>query len=354
MKTRDPLSGSNAIIYVDWHITFYRITMSPLNKFGFPVKPKARIIVVSYNSSSVIRNCIDSIQNQSLNPGLELVVVDNNSEDETVSVITDCYPWIDVIQNIANLGFAAACNQAICATDTSYVILVNPDAVLSRHCIERAIRYLEKNPSCGIVGGSLRNDDGGYAPSARSFPDVFLKARQYLYGYSESESLKQPSESVREVDWVPGAFTCIRCRMLEEIGQFDERFFLYYEETDLCKRASQAGWTVVCLAECEIAHEGGGSSRTVDGEAFDDSGSQLRRLRMYAECLYHRKHHGVFGLVSVMGFEWLWHALRVLKTFLARTRSGWNIRDESKSIMNGIQHALKATSWGTVSPTKPW
>ncbi|MEM7599895.1 MAG: glycosyltransferase [Verrucomicrobiota bacterium] len=161
-------------------------------------------------------------------------------------------------------------------------------------------------------------------------------------------------ESAFPVDWVPGAFTAIRREMLEQIGFFDERYFLYYEETDLCLRARRQGWTIQFLPEAVVHHTGGGSSRKVTSETFDEAGSQIRPFRLRSECLYHRKNRGLIALLSTMGFEWGWHRLRACIHSFKRSESSRLKREHSTQLAREIERALADTSLGRISPTRPW
>jgi GT2 family glycosyltransferase len=153
------------------------------------------------------------------------------------------------------------------------------------------------------------------------------------------------------VDWVPGAFALIRRPLFNALNGFDERFFLYYEEVDLCRRIQAAGWRVMYWPALRVAHIGGESARTVTGEAVSSSGSQLTLWRARSGLLYYRKNHGWLAAWAVNRLERNWHALR-----------GWRARatgQVGKAMESATHRGLLARAWhdtlgGRVAPPRPW
>jgi GT2 family glycosyltransferase len=154
-----------------------------------------------------------------------------------------------------------------------------------------------------------------------------------------------------EVDWVPGAFTLIRRTALEQVGYFDERFFLYYEEVDLCRRFREAGWRIWYWPDAEIRHWGGESSKTVENQDFSSSGSQLTLWRMRSQLLYYRKHHGWLVARLIAGLEPAWHAVRAWR---AKRGGAQHKADESGRIITLMRRAWLETRAGETSPRRPW
>ncbi len=153
------------------------------------------------------------------------------------------------------------------------------------------------------------------------------------------------------VDWVPGAFSIIRGSVLQRVGYFDEAFFLYYEEVDLCRRIVHAGYGVHYWPDVEVIHLGGESSKTVQSLTISKSGSQLALWRMRAEFLYYRKHHGSVAWLA-KELESTWHRLRAWKN-RARPEPGGKA-EESLALVRLLEQAWKETSGGRVSPPRPW
>lgn len=319
-------------------------------------------LIVTYNSSDEIRACLDSIRAQSVDFEMETILVDNASKDGTADIVRAEYAEVKFIDSGYNAGFAAANNLAFQEAQGRFILLINPDSVMRPEAVAAAIKYMAGHPRCGIVGGLLVDEEGHAHPSARKFPSALTKLIT-LSGLAERFSSSRffgagdfrwfDHKSPLAVDWVPGAFTCVRRSMIEEVGFFDERFFLYYEETDLCLRAKRHGWDTFFIPDSVIEHEGGASSKKIEGQTFDQAGSQVRRFRMMAECLYHRKNYGLASLLANVGVEILWHQMRRLVNMRPGVTAK-NKRKHSAELVKGLWSALHATSYGRISPATPW
>ena len=327
-----------------------------------PVRQLVSIIVVTYNSEDEIRECLQSIITAKTDALWELIVVDNASRDRSAAIVREEFPEARLIANTANVGSAAANNQALPYLEGDLVLLVNPDSRLCEGAIDAAVAHMKRYPECGILGGLLLDEDGGIHPSARRFPNALRKILM-LSGlrerwkdqkwFRDSEFGWADFQKPLNVDWVPGAFTMLRRSLIRELGFFDERFYLYYEETDLCLRAKRHGWEVHFIPESRVIHEGGASSRKHDTEDFDRAGSQEMRFRVLAECLYHRKNHGLVALWGNIGVEWAWHRLRAWASVLPWRKSETK-RRSSKMIVRQLEAGLRETEFGTFCPPRPW
>lgn len=323
---------------------------------------KISVIIVSFNASGLLKACLESLFAISTSHDLEVVVVDNNSADDSVAMIRQTFPQVVLLENDWNAGFAAGVNQGYAASKGAYVFLFNPDARLRPGALDRAVDFMEKHPECGICGARLLNPEGGLEPSARRFPNAWYKflttsglsthfPSSKIFGRGDYRYFDH--NSVLEVDWVPGTFSAIRRTMLEELGFFDERFFLYYEETDLCLRAKRAGWKIYFIPDVEVIHEGGGCSKTLKDLEFDAGGGQLLKFKMRSEMLYFRKNYGLSSVIANAGVEMGWHVLRAL----VNLRSGKESQVKRRASIEAIRHGLQAlcdTRWGSYSPPKPW
>ncbi len=320
------------------------------------------IIIVTYNSEDEIRDCLRSIVEADVATPKEVIVVDNASRDSSAAIVREEFPEVKLIANSVNVGFAAANNQALPLLSGDLILLVNPDSRLCDGAIEAAATHMGRHPECGILGGLLLDENGEIHPSARRFPNALRKILM-LSGLRErwkSQPWFRDSEfgwcdfsEPLNVDWVPGAFTMVRRSLIRELGLFDERFYLYYEETDLCLRAKRNGWEIHFIPDSRVIHEGGASSRKHDTEDFDRAGSQVMRFRVLAECLYHRKNFGPFALWSNIGVEWMWHRLRAWWNALPGKRSEAK-RRYSEVIVRQLESGLRETKFGTICPPRPW
>ncbi len=323
---------------------------------------KASVIVVSYNTSDLLKACLRSVAEAENKCEIEIVVVDNASADDSVAMVRDDFPQVKLIASDVNLGFAAANNLAYAETDGDFVFLLNPDARLKDGSLDAMIEFMNDNPRCGIAGGLIRNPDGGLEPSARRFPGVMNKflimtglsdrfPESRIFGRADYKFFEH--DRPLQVDWVPGTFTALRRTMLDEIGFFDNRFFMYFEETDLCLRARRNGWQAYFVPFAEIVHEGGACSKTRKDLDFDTGGSQLLGYRLRSEALYYRKNFGYFKALAALGLEGGWHLCRALANF-GGSADKQNKRRYSKMMTGNIIKAWRDTKRGLHSPPTPW
>ena len=320
------------------------------------------VIIVSYNTEDILRNCLRSLFTNSAGIEIEVFVVDNNSADGSAHMVQTEFSRVHLIANAKNVGFAAANNQAFRLAKGRYIILLNPDAYLQALSLDKGIDFMDKTPRCGLCGGRIISPEGKLEPSARRFPSAVSKLLTLsgLSGkFSHSPFLNRHEfggfahDQPMEVDWVPGTFTIVRKKMLDEIGFFDERFYLYYEETDLCLRAKMAGWKVYFIPFAEVMHIGGASSKTRQDKAIDKKAAQILSFRMRSEWLYYRKNKGLFGLLTSSGVELLWYAARYTKNLLP-TLDADKKRASALAVSKQIVQSLSDTRFGTVSPSIPW
>lgn len=321
------------------------------------------VIIVSFNTAHLLRRCLTELYTRSPDVEMEVFLVDNNSEDDSVAMVRREFPQVELIANQENLGFAAANNQAWRRSKGDFILLLNPDAFVKQDAVSCAVKFLENHPECGICGGRLVKPDGTLDPSARKFP-TFLNKFFVLSGWSSRFPHSKlfsghnfgnfDHNSVMEVDWVPGTFTMYRREMLEQTGLFDERFYIYYEETDLCQTAKKHGWKVYFLPTAEIVHVGGASSKTRKEHAFDTAALQVTRFRMRSEWLYFRKNSGLAAVLANAGAELCWHGLRWLVNLVPGRPGNSRKKEASAQIIGEIITSLKETRYGSHAPAIPW
>lgn len=323
--------------------------------------PVASVVIVSFNTRDLLRDCLNSLVEESNGLQTEVLVVDNVSQDGSAEMVAREFPAVKLIRSDINLGFAAANNRAFAQAIGRYVVLLNSDAFPRPGALWRAIRHMEHEPEVGIGGARLAGRDGSWQPSARLFPSLlndFLSLSGLAARYPKSRffgrfdrTWADPSEAC-DVDWVPGAFSIIRRDALEKVGYFDESFFLYYEEVDLCRRFKSRGYRVRYWPDVTVVHFGGESSKTVTRMKLSQSGSQLALWRMQSAFLYYRKHHGLKAWLA-KEMERVWHRMRAWKNKPGQSASEMK-RDDSRAIQGLLERAWKDTSGGRVSPARPW
>ncbi|HEY8692788.1 MAG TPA: glycosyltransferase family 2 protein [Chloroflexota bacterium] len=254
------------------------------------------VIVVNWNVRELLRTCLKSVQAElaALPPEeVEVIVVDNASRDASVEMLGAEFPGVRRIVNVANVGFGAANNQALMESDGRYVLFLNPDTEVRAGAIGRLLAFIDQRPRVACVGPRLLNPDGSTQPSRRGFPGVataFVEStvlQRHLGGLRALRRFYrggQPEDQPQRVDWLVGACLLVRRSALDEVGAFDERFFMYSEEMDLCYRLREAGCEAWYVPEAEVVHH----------EAASSSQDLFRRNVNFHESRYRffRKHHG--------------------------------------------------------------
>ena len=323
--------------------------------------PDVSVVIVSFNTRGLLRECLQTVLSQE-GVNLEALVVDNNSSDGSPEMVVSEFPQVRLIASETNLGFAAANNTAFANARGRYFLLLNSDAFLHPGALAHAVARMDASPSVGLAGALLVGRDGRWQPSARLFPSLLndvlcltgLSARfpqSRLFG-RDDRSWADP-DLPAETDSVPGAFSIIRREVLENVGYFDERFFLYYEEVDLCRRIKAAGHTVAYWPELRVVHIGGESSRTVSRLGLSSSGSQLTLWRMRSALLYYRKHHPRQTRLIMLA-ETLWHRARLWRNWRGGTADAMAKVTESAAAIRLFNRAWQETQGGRVCPVRPW
>jgi GT2 family glycosyltransferase len=326
------------------------------------VRPLVSVVIVSFNTRDLLRDCLASLENQAAGIAHEVFVVDNNSADRSPEMVGQEFPLVRLIRSETNLGFAAANNCAFPLCRGKYIVLLNSDAFLRPGAMRAAIAHMDARPQAGLGGARLIGRDASWQPSARMFPSLvneffslsglsvrYRKSR--LFG-RQDRTWADPLEAA-EVDWVPGAFVILRRDVLERVGYFDEAFFLYYEEVDLCRRFKLAGYGIWYWPDIEVVHFGGESSKTVASLSMSKSGAQLTLWRMRSQLLYYRKHLGASAWL-VKWLEQTWHRLRGRKNRGSRDPQRRMMAEDSKQIVVLMDQAWRETGGGKTSPQRPW
>ena len=224
------------------------------------------IIIVTYNSLPALDKSLASIQKSDSVDSCELILVDNNSTDDSVSVALDYFPNAKIIKNNQNFGFAKACNIGAKNASGDILLFFNPDLVIDPNAVDVLTGYISANPQAGAVAGRMRFPDGSFQATCRNFPDmtnIFLSrgsALSKIIPTEKSYTLPDYSETT-EVDAVAGTLFAIRKEIFEKVGQFDERFFMYMEDTDFSYRVKLAGYENYYVPEAGGVHLWGKGSK---------------------------------------------------------------------------------------------
>jgi GT2 family glycosyltransferase len=284
------------------------------------------VLIVNYASWPLTLRCIESLR-ETRYGDFEIVVVDNDSVEPP-----ELPSGVRLIRNKENLGFARAHNRGVAASGGDPIVIINPDTVVERDFFDHLKAFISKNPRVGIAGPRILDSGGDLQLSARREISVlsgFLGRTSLLTRlFPKSSLVKSQFPAVTDqshptsVDWVSGACMVIRRETLWDVGPLDERFFMYFEDADLCRRARAAGWLVYYLPQVEIVHQTGASSRSRPKAIW---------LLHKSAFLYHRKHgaHGPLGVYSAMVLAGL--SLRALAklgtSLLQRVAEGQSFRN---------------------------
>ena len=283
---------------------------------------KFSVIIVNYHSWPLTLACVASLRATS-REGLEIVVVDNDTEG-----VPDLPPDVRLVRSGENLGLTKAWNRVIPETNGELVVLLNPDTLVEEDFFVRVEGFFGEEALAGVAGPRILDAEGELQLSARKeisllsgllgrtslLTRLFPKNSLVKGQFPALGDLSRPTK----VDWVSGACMVVRRKTLEKIWPLDERFFLYFEDVDLCRRAREAGWPVFYLPEVEVLHQTGGSTRSKPRAVW---------LLHKSAFLYHRKHgpHGPMSLYSAAVFAGLTAralaklAASALESFFSRT-----------------------------------
>ncbi len=226
-------------------------------------------VIVSWNVCPLLRHCLASLQAARVRLPLDVWVVDNASTDDSVTMVREEYPWVQMVINRENRGFAAANNQGLRRSDGRYALLLNADAALTDGALEAMCAYLDRHSNVGVVGPQLLNSDGTIQSSRRRAPRLAT-------GFVESTQLQQwwprwwltdryyvadrTDGETQPVDWLVGACLLVRRAAIDAVGLLDESFQMYSEELEWCLRIGRAGWEVTYLPSARVVHHYGQSS----------------------------------------------------------------------------------------------
>jgi len=291
------------------------------------------VSIVNYNTRDLLKDCLKSVYESIRGIKFEVIVVDNNSSDDSLEMIKKEFPWVTLIENGGNVGFAKANNQALNRGKGRFFLLLNSDTVLLPNSVNKMVNFMDRHPKVGAVGCRLVFPDGTPQPYISKFLNlasalwtVFLgffnvkalvrspKWKKWLAKYFGSIVGKtinlylsyylEDGKTVQEVDRVSGACMLVRGETIKDVGLLDENFFMYGEDTDWCFRMRQRSWKIYVLPEAKVVHYVGQSP----GETFTSTSPE----RYKSTCYFFKKYYGKKGLIL----------LRILVTLVASIQLG--------------------------------
>ncbi len=242
------------------------------------------IVIVAYQSGAMLERHLPALRQLNDEFDAAIVVVDNASCDDTVEFLEESAPWIDVIGNDSNVGFARACNQAARLTHSEYILFLNPDAILSPADLRLLLREMAANDRAAIAAPALITPSGRIYPSAHADPNPanYWLTHSFLSPlWRQCRSWLPPQNlATRCADWVMGACLLVRRSAFEQVGGFPEAYFLYSEDAELCLNLRRAGWKILYVPQARCLHEHGGSSRQSSARTRIEL---FRSMRLYGE-----------------------------------------------------------------------
>jgi GT2 family glycosyltransferase len=280
------------------------------------------VTICSWNTCADLRECLSSLDAVKGEVSLEVIVWDNASSDDSASMVEEEFPWVRVFRSETNLGFGGGHNSAMREATGEYLMPLNSDAVVHEGALFKIVQHLKQNTDVGIVGPKLLNPDGSLQYSCRRFPTplaaVFRNTplgKIFPNNRFSREYLMQdwPHDTARDVDWVSGAAFCMTRKCFEATSGFDEQFFMYMEDVDLCYRAHEHGFRVTYLPDALVTHAIGRSTDLVANRMI----VQFHKSMM----LFYKKHYlpkttpvfRPFAIVTARAFLWLRRVVLVTK-----------------------------------------
>ena len=227
------------------------------------------VTICSWNTAGDLRTCLQSLWDRRDEARFEVIVVDNASSDGSPDMVASEFPWVRLERMDRNLGFTAGHNHALSLRRAPHAFVLNSDTIVHPGCLRGLLDYLAAHPECGILGPKLLNTDGSLQMSCRRFPNpVAALFRNTPIGrlfpnnrFTREYLMADWDHSApREVDWVSGAAFLVSERVMQEVGLFDEGFFMYCEDVDWCWRVWKAGLKVVYVPDCLVTHAIGRST----------------------------------------------------------------------------------------------
>lgn len=281
------------------------------------------IVIVNYNTGDLLRQCLTSLARVAGGaPLARVTVVDNASSDDSLALAEGCFPGLDIVRNAHNRGFAAGCNQGAARGQAEYLLFLNPDTQVYADTLPVALSAFDRYPGVGIVGVPLLDEQGRVAVSCSRLPRLrgFVAKALGVEAWAARRGWSQPMrewahDETREVEQVMGAFFLLSRSLFQRLGGFDERFFVYFEEVDVCARARQLGHGCLFFAQTRAWHKGCGSSERLKAHRLFYS--------LRSRLLYGAKHFSSVAAWSLLPLTLLLEPLtRALQLLLRRDGAG--------------------------------
>lgn len=284
------------------------------------------IVIVSYNVSDLLNDCIVSIKKET-SCNYEIIVVDNNSIDNSAEMLKNCHPDVRLIQNEMNVGFAKANNQAFKESSGKYILMLNPDTVVLNKAIDKLVQFMGEYPDAGAAGPKVLYPDMSLQPNCHHFPTLVMRFADYAglrRKYPKSRIFGKEFmtywsyNEIKEVDWITGCALILRKTALDQIGVLDENYFMYTEETDICYRLNKAKWKVMFYPDAEIIHYWGKSS-SISKEQKSVLNPTIKYL-LDTKYYFYKKNYGYIHVFLLKLIDFIFYLTVFIKNIFRRDK----------------------------------
>ena len=312
-----------------------------------PVAVDLSVVIVAWNAKKYLEPCLDSIYSAPPRMSMEVLVVDNASEDGTSEMVESRYPQVKLIKSSVNLGFSKGNNVAIREAQGRYIALVNPDVIVFPGCFDALAEFLDKHPKVGNVGPRILNPDRSLQSSCRRFPTLwnnFCSAFGLATKFKDSKFFAGEHmfyfahDRVLPVDVIVGCFSFIRREAMEQVGMLDEDLWMYGDDVDWCRRARNKGWQVMFYPGTESIHDKG---KTTAPYPVRFAVAQQRSILHYW-----KKHHSIFGVLGIRTIMLVHHLLRYIFAMVSGTLRRKSAEGDVRKQVSGA--CLRQLVFGTV------
>lgn len=279
------------------------------------------VIIINWNTRDLLHKCIKAVKTNTQELSLQIIVVDNHSSDGSPDMVEKNFPEVNLIKNQENNGYGRAGNQGLKAAQGKYVLILNSDVKVNPKCLDEMFEFMENHPDIGASSCKLTFPDGTLQHSCRKFPDfktylLMLLGVRFLFPqmkwFREYLMLDWDHSEIREVDQIMGSFLFIRSRVIEQVGGFDEQFWMYFEEVDLCLRIHKAGWKIMHYPYVSAVHFLSKSS---------EQWGEIKKIKEYQKSLlkYFKKNKNPFEYAVLLAVNRIkyWFFIPVLKLLKA-------------------------------------
>jgi GT2 family glycosyltransferase len=266
------------------------------------MKPYLSIIIVNYQSSEVLANCLLSLKKCKISNSYEVIIYDNGPEDRGLGEISNQYSNIRIIIAQRNVSFSEANNRAVRQSSGELLLFLNPDTIVNSTAINALIDFSSSKPICGAVGPRLINDRGVQELSQGKDPTIISEALSSLLHKfpALAQKFNSNGSKAKPVDWITAAVMLIKREAFEAIDGFDEKYPLYFEDSDLCRRMRMQGWEIYFLQYVSIIHLKGKSEK-INGANPDINMSRILKYRT-SQARYYHKHRGWLQNMLLMAY----------------------------------------------------